>query len=100
MTTMDIERGLRPTTRSSPPRDEERAHDEHDDYDDDDDDDDDDVPEPQPPPSPRTYYRRRLPSTSVSFSSPGGRAVFASALAGRGARSFFPLIEQLLSSRR
>ncbi|KAL7539224.1 hypothetical protein ACHAWF_006342 [Thalassiosira exigua] len=54
----------------------------------------DDAPA-SPPPFPRTFYRRQLPSTSVSFSSPEGRAVFASAMARGGAHAFFPLIEQL-----
>eukprot|EP00579_Thalassiosira_antarctica_P017149 CAMPEP_0201948696 /NCGR_PEP_ID=MMETSP0903-20130614/55593_1 /ASSEMBLY_ACC=CAM_ASM_000552 /TAXON_ID=420261 /ORGANISM="Thalassiosira antarctica, Strain CCMP982" /LENGTH=448 /DNA_ID=CAMNT_0048491885 /DNA_START=73 /DNA_END=1419 /DNA_ORIENTATION=+ len=47
------------------------------------------------PPFPRTFYRRQLPSTSISFSSPEGRGVFASAMASGGTHSFFPLIEQL-----
>eukprot|EP00581_Thalassiosira_minuscula_P003007 CAMPEP_0183743178 /NCGR_PEP_ID=MMETSP0737-20130205/65081_1 /TAXON_ID=385413 /ORGANISM="Thalassiosira miniscula, Strain CCMP1093" /LENGTH=615 /DNA_ID=CAMNT_0025978787 /DNA_START=169 /DNA_END=2017 /DNA_ORIENTATION=- len=44
---------------------------------------------------PRTFYRRQLPSTCISFSSSEGRAVFASAMANGGTYSFFPLIEQL-----
>ncbi|KAL9187537.1 hypothetical protein ACHAXT_001640 [Thalassiosira profunda] len=52
-----------------------------------------------PPPSPgakRTFYRRQLPTdTCISFSSPEGRAVFATAMANGGTYSFFPLIEQL-----
>ena len=44
---------------------------------------------------PRTFYRRQLPSQLISFSSPEGRAVFASAMASGGTYSFFPLIEQL-----
>ncbi len=54
-----------------------------------------------PPSSPKkkimttTFYRRVLPSTAISFSSSEGRAIFASAMAGGGTNSFFPLIEQL-----
>lgn len=44
---------------------------------------------------PRTFYRRQLPSTAISFSSPEGRAVFATAMANGGTYTFFPLIEQL-----
>ena len=44
---------------------------------------------------PRTFYRRQLPSSSISFSSPEGRTVFASAMANGGTFTFFPLIEQL-----
>ena len=47
------------------------------------------------PTFPRTFYRRQLPSTTISFSSPEGREVFASAMANGGTHSFFPLIEQL-----
>lgn len=46
------------------------------------------------PPS-RTFYRRQLPDTVISFSSAEGKRLFASALAGGGAHTFFPLIEQL-----
>lgn len=46
-------------------------------------------------PFPKTFYRRQLPSTSISFSSPEGRVVFASAMASGGTYTFFPLIEQL-----
>ncbi len=44
---------------------------------------------------PRTFYRRKLPSTLISFSSPEGRRVFQSAVASGGVASFFSLIEQL-----
>jgi len=44
---------------------------------------------------PRTFYRRKLPSTLISFSSPEGRQVFQSAVANGGVASFFSLIEQL-----
>ena len=54
------------------------------------------APPPPAPPSPgATFYRRPLPPNAVAFSSPEGRAVFASALASGGAQAFFPLIEQL-----
>ena len=43
----------------------------------------------------KTFYRRQLPETAISFSSPKGREVFASAMASGGTYSFFPLIEQL-----
>jgi len=43
----------------------------------------------------KTFYRRQLPETAISFSSPKGREVFASAMASGGTSSFFPLIEQL-----
>jgi hypothetical protein len=43
----------------------------------------------------KTLYRRHLPSTSISFSSSEGRAIFASALSTGGTYAFFPLIEQL-----
>jgi len=46
------------------------------------------------PPS-RTFYRRQLPDTVISFSSAEGKRLFAIALAGGGAHTFFPLIEQL-----
>lgn len=43
----------------------------------------------------KTFYRRVLPSTAISFSSSEGRAIFASAMASGGTYSFFSLIEQL-----
>ena len=43
----------------------------------------------------KTFYRRQLPETAISFSSPKGREIFASAMASGGTFSFFPLIEQL-----
>ena len=43
----------------------------------------------------KTFYRRQLPETAISFSSPKGREIFASAMASGGTSSFFPLIEQL-----
>ena len=44
---------------------------------------------------PKTFYRRQLPSTTISFSSTQGRQVFASAMKNGGTYTFFPLIEQL-----
>ena len=49
------------------------------------------VPAPKTAPS---FYRRPLPSTCVALSSRAGRHLFQSALAGRGLKSFFRLIEQ------
>jgi glutathione gamma-glutamylcysteinyltransferase len=49
------------------------------------------VAAPKPAPS---FYRRPLPSTCVALSSRAGRHLFQSALAGRGLKSFFRLIEQ------
>lgn len=47
-------------------------------------------------PSPsKTFYRRTLPSTLVSFSSTEGRQLFASAMTSGGTFAFFSLIEQL-----
>lgn len=42
----------------------------------------------------RTFYRRPLPDSCISLSSEEGQARFASALARKGLKSFFPLIEQ------
>lgn len=42
----------------------------------------------------RTFYRRQLPDTCTAFSSPQGRAMFASALQHKGLRSFFHVMEQ------
>jgi hypothetical protein len=44
---------------------------------------------------PKTFYRRRLPSSSISFSSTEGRDIFASAFSTGGTYALFPLIEQL-----
>jgi len=35
----------------------------------------------------KTFYRRQLPETAISFSSPKGREVFASAMASGGTYS-------------
>ena len=50
---------------------------------------------PQKPKMMKTFYRRTLPSTAISFSSREGKAIFASAMASGGTNSFFSLIEQL-----
>lgn len=48
------------------------------------------------PPSPsKTFYRRTLPNTLISFASTEGRQLFASAMTSGGTFAFFSLIEQL-----
>ena len=47
--------------------------------------------QPQSP----TFYRRKLPSNVISFSSTEGRELFAAALSAGGTAAFFSLIEQL-----
>lgn len=42
-----------------------------------------------------TFYRKKLPSTTVSFSSSEGRKIFESAMSRGGTFTFFALIEQL-----
>lgn len=51
--------------------------------------------EKPPPPQPRsTFYRRILPDSCVALSSQEGQTRFASAMATKGLKSFFRLIEQ------
>mmetsp|Transcript_14114 Transcript_14114/g.30266 ORF Transcript_14114/g.30266 Transcript_14114/m.30266 type:complete len:452 (+) Transcript_14114:162-1517(+) len=49
---------------------------------------------PVPTKPKRTFYRRPLPEICTALSSPEGRAIFSSAHASHGLKSFFPLMEQ------
>jgi glutathione gamma-glutamylcysteinyltransferase len=42
----------------------------------------------------QSFYRRPLPDSCTAFSSKNGRLIFSSALASKGLKSFFPLMEQ------